>query len=294
MRITPPPFMVLLAGGVTIGFSPILVRLSELGPVATAFYRLSLALPMLYLLVRLVPVGTSDDSDGRDGGLYLLAGVAFAFDIICWHWSITLTTVANATLFANFAPVFVVLGSWILWRQKPGAPFLLALMLGLAGVVVLVGSNLRIDPDRIRGDLLGIVTAFFYAIYILAVARLRRHHPVLKIMFRSTLISAIIVFPVAALTEQQLWVDSIGGLVTLLVLALFAHAGGQGMITWALAHLSASFSSLTLLIQPVVAALLAWMLFSESLTPVQLSGAALVLGAIVLAGMFQPRRQNDD
>jgi len=286
------PVLVLLAGGVTIGFSPILVRLSELGPVATAFYRLALALPLLFLILKTTPARVVES--GGDNGLFLLAGIAFALDIICWHWSITLTTVANATLFANFAPVFVVFGGWLLWRHRPGAMFLLAMLIGLSGVVILIGSNLRIDPDRILGDLLGIVTAVFYAIYILAVARLRRHHGSMKILFRSTLISALIVLPVATMTEDRLWVDSKEGLLTLLVLALFAHAAGQGMITWALAHLSASFSSLTLLIQPVVAAILAWLLFAESLTATQLTGAGLVLAAIVLAGAFHPGNDLND
>lgn len=289
------PVIILLAGGIAIGFSPILVRLSDLGPVATAFYRLSLALPLLFVMLKLVPARTvRPASTGKhDTGLFLLAGTAFALDIICWHWSITLTTVANATLFANIAPVFVVIGSWLVWRQKPTTGFVIALLAGLTGVVILMGSNIESDPTQLKGDLLGIVTAFFYAIYILSVSQLRKQHSAMKIMFRSTLISALIVLPVALMSENQFWFTSLQGFFILLTLALLSHAVGQGLITWALAHLSASFSSLTLLIQPVVAAILAWLLFAETLNEVQLAGAVLVLVAIVLAGNSRKREDTN-
>jgi len=288
------PVFVLLAGGIAIGFSPILVRLSDLGPVATAFYRLSLALPLLFIMLKLVPATAKQVSpDRHDTGLFLLAGTAFALDIICWHWSITLTTVANATLFANIAPVFVVIGSWLVWRQKPTTGFVIALLAGLTGVVILMGSNIESDPTQLKGDLLGIVTAFFYAIYILSVSQLRKQHSAMKIMFRSTLVSALIVLPVALMSENQLWFTSLQGFFILLTLALLSHATGQGMITWALAHLSAAFSSLTLLIQPVVAAILAWLLFAETLNKVQLAGVVLVLVAIVLAGNSRKREDTN-
>ena len=279
---TASPLSALIAGAVLIGFSPIFVRLSELGPVATAFYRLGLALPLLLLLQRLSP-RTAQRPAGGDATWFLLAGIAFALDIIAWHWSITLTTVANATLFANFAPVFVVAGGWLAWRESPGGTYLLALPLGLAGAAILAGENLRIDASRFTGDLLGLLTAVFYAAYILAVARLRRRHGFLRILMISTAISAMLVLPVAWLTEPRLVVDSLYGLAVLLGLSWISHAGGQGLITWALAHLSAAFSSLTLLVQPVVAALAAWWLFGESLNPAQLGGAGLVLLAILLA-----------
>ena len=102
-RSQPLALPALIVGGIAIGFSPIFVRLSELGPIATGFYRLFLALPLLWLWMRW---------EGRAGaqarGSHWLPlavpGVLFAGDIFFWHWSITYTTVANATLFANLAP----------------------------------------------------------------------------------------------------------------------------------------------------------------------------------------------
>jgi drug/metabolite transporter (DMT)-like permease len=92
----------LIVGGIAIGFSPIFVRLSELGPVATGFYRLFLALPLLWLWMRWE--GRAGEQDRANWLPLAVPGLLFAGDIFFWHWSITYTTVANATLFANLAP----------------------------------------------------------------------------------------------------------------------------------------------------------------------------------------------
>ena len=102
----------LLFGAIAIGFSPIFVRLSELGPVATGFYRLLLALPLLWLWMRWEQRAAAETR--RVAALPIaVAGILFAGDILFWHWSITTTTVADATLFANFAPVIVTVGAWL-------------------------------------------------------------------------------------------------------------------------------------------------------------------------------------
>jgi drug/metabolite transporter (DMT)-like permease len=68
-------------------------------------------------------------------------------------------------------------------------------------------------------------------------------------------------------------------------LALVSHAAGQGLIAYALAHLPAAFSSVGLLLQPVVAALFAWLLLAEPLAALQVAG-----GMVVLAGIYLARR----
>jgi drug/metabolite transporter (DMT)-like permease len=276
----------LLTGAAAIGFAPIFVRLSQAGPSATAFWRMALALPVLYTLMA---VGSSRTGPYRapssrsDYARLSLAGLFFAGDLAFWHWSIKFTTVANATLLANFAPIFVTLGAWLLFKQRASLGFALGMLLALSGTAFIVGSSLSFDPTRVLGDVLGLVTAVFYGAYILAVSRLRADFSTGTVMTWSGAVTCLVLLPVTLLFRETFIPFDLRGWLVLLGLALVSHVGGQSLIAYALAHLPASFSSVTLLVQPVMAAVFAWLILNESLHPWQAVGGALVLAGIVWA-----------
>ena len=276
----------LLAGALGIAFSPIFVRLSELGPTATAFYRVGFAVPALALWMWMEPRGAVRSRRPSTPSDYLrlsLAGLFFAGDLASWHWSIKYTSVANATLLANFAPIFVAPLSWLLFGERFTRTFVLGLVLAIAGAIVLMGQSVRLSMDALFGDALGLVTAMFYGGYILAVGRLRSEFSTATIMTWSGVVTALALLPLALLSGESLVAGTAWGWAMLLGLALFSHAGGQSLIAYALAHLPASFSSVSLLVQPAAAAVLAWALLGEPLGPWQASGAAIVLLGILLA-----------
>jgi len=271
-----PALPALLLGAVCIALSPIFVRLSEAGPTATAFWRVALAVPVLWIFFRGPLKGPKL--------LFLAAGIAFAGDLVFWHKSIQFTSVANSTLLANLASIFVTLAAWLLWRERPKPLFLVALALALGGVALLVHTSLSFSGTALLGDALGVVTAMFYAWYILAVKGLRdRGAATLQVMAVTTTLTAVILFPVALASGEQMLPSSAYGWGVLLGLALITHAAGQGLIAYALAHLPATFSSVGLLLQPVVAAFFAWVLLSEPLVALQIAGGLVVLAAIWLA-----------
>jgi drug/metabolite transporter (DMT)-like permease len=225
----------------------------------------------------------------RYSGKWLLligAGLAFAGDLAFWHTSIQWTSVANSTLLANLASIFVTLAAWIFLRQRPTRTFLAGLAGALAGVTLLVHTSLEFSPTGLAGDALGVVTAMFYAGYLLAVKGLRdRGETTLHLMAVTTTITAIVLFPVALITGEPMLPASATGWWVLIGLALVSHAAGQGLIAYALAHLPAAFSSVSLLFQPVMAALFAWLLLAEPLVPLQVAG-----GLVVLIGIYLARR----
>ncbi len=277
----------LLAGAVAIAFAPIFVRLSELGPTATAFWRVAFAAPalMLWLILEQRRLGSAArrPAGRRDWWLLGLAGFFFAGDLAVWHWSIRLTSVANSTLLANFAPIFVAPAAWFLFAERIRPAFVVGLALSITGAALLTGHSLSLSLDHIVGDALGIVTAAFYAAYMLTVSRLRATFSTATIMAWSAVVTAILLVPVAVASGESLIAGSLYGWSVLLGLALISHAGGQSLIAYAFAHLPASFSSVALLLQPAVAAVLAWLLFAEALGPLQAAGGAVILAGIVLA-----------
>jgi len=278
-----PALVALFFGATCIALSPIFVRLSEAGPTATAFWRVALAVPALWILALLFKNPHEKGFSGRKL-LFLAAGIAFAGDLAFWHQSIQFTSVANSTLLANLASIFVTLAAWLLWRERPRGLFLLALALALGGVALLVHTSLDFSRTALLGDALGVVTAMFYAWYILAVKGLRdRGAATLQVMAVASTLTAVILFPVALASGEQMLPASAYGWWILIGLALVSHAAGQGLIAYALAHLPAQFSSVGLLLQPVVAAFFAWLLLSEPLFALQIAGGLIVLAAIWLA-----------
>lgn len=272
-----------------IALSPIWVRLSDLAPTVSAFHRVFLALPLLWawaLWTRVPSSGTGPSRSSlstRDRLALLGAGLFFAGDLGFWHWSITLTSVANATLLANFAPAFVTLGAVLLFRQRIRGLFLLGMVTAILGAAILLGADFDSRGTHLRGDVLGLITAVFYAAYLLSVGRLRSRLDVITVMAWTSLGTTLGLLPVALISDGPFWPGDTTGWLVLLGLAWVSHAGGQGLIAFALAHLPATFSSVGLLLQPAIAALLAWWWLNESLTPWQLSGGIIVLLGIYLA-----------
>jgi drug/metabolite transporter (DMT)-like permease len=283
-----PALLALLAGALAIGSSGIFVRIAETGPVAAAFWRGALALPPLALwalLERRRPVA-ADGARPRGARLdprFLWAGVFFAADIALYHLSLMRTSVAASSLEANTAPIVVTILAWALWGERPRLGFLLATLLAFGGLLLMVSPKLGAGGHALGGDLLALGAAWFYAAYILAVARLRTRHGTGAVMFASTLIFSLLLLPLPLLMGEQLVPHSARGWLVLAALALSAQALGQSLIAYALAHLPATFGSVGLYLQVIAATLYAWLLLDERLRPVQLLGGIIVLAGIALA-----------
>lgn len=283
----PLAFLALLGGAAAIGFAPIFVRLSDVSPAASAFWRMALAAPLLWAWALAADRSRSapHETEARTGspGAALLAGGFFACDLAAWHIAIAWTSVANATLEANVAPVFVTLGAWLLWRQRPSRLFLGALALTLCGALLLIGPNARIGDRAFTGDLLGLLTAVFYAGYMLSLKRAAMQMPTARVMMISTTMSTAVLLPWALATSDQFLPAGLQGWAVLAGMALLAQVGGQSLIAFALAHLPAALSSTGLILQPVLSMLFAWVLLGEGMVPLQMLGAAIVLLGITLA-----------
>ncbi|HEY0336097.1 MAG TPA: DMT family transporter [Burkholderiales bacterium] len=273
----------LLGGAAAIGTSALFVKVSEAGPVSTAFWRVLLALPVLFAWARLER-GNAATAETRDStGLMLLAGFFFAGDLAVWHWSIVLTSVANATLLANCAPIFVTIAAWMLLGRRPSLFFVVGLATALAGMALLLRGDFHRGGSAMIGDGLGIVTALFYAAYQLTVTRVRESVSTARVMAVSGAVTALILLPIALVSGERFVPVTAHGWLLLLGLALIAQAAGQSLIAYAMAHLPPDLSSVSLLLQPVIAGALAWLLLGEALTSLAIAGAVLVLIGIRIA-----------
>ena len=283
----------LVLGSIALGSSPILVRLSELEPVATGFYRVALAAPALGLILALGSrrqAAAHARSLRRSDLAWLgLAGLFFAADLAFLHRSLHHTNVANATLFLNVAPFFLVFGRRVLFGERLTPVFLASLLIAVGGVGILVGGTADLSADRLHGDGLALLAGAFYGTYLLIVSGLNGL-PTALVMAVSTATSALVLLGVVTVLGESLMPLTPSGWLTLAALALVTHAGGQGLVAYALKVLPASSSSTALLLQPVAAAGAAWIIFGERLGTVQVTGGLIVLMAIFACHRAASRR----
>ena len=280
----------LLLGAAAIGTSGLFVKVSETGPIATAFWRVLLALPCLWLWSLLEQRERHRESFAVERKLLIASGLFFAGDLAVWHWSLVLTSVANSTLLANLAPIFVALAAWLLFRQQVQKKFLIGLAVAVTGMTVLIGGDFQLQGKELIGDALGVVTAMFYAGYQLTVTKLRSRVATSTIMAWSSLITAIVLLPLALVSGEQLLPVSDMGWIKLVALALISQVAGQSLIAYAMAHLPATFSSVGLLFQPIMATLFAWVILGESVSLLQLAGGITVLIGIRLVHLAENPR----
>ena len=287
-KINQRAVVFLFFGAAAISLAPILVRLSELGPGATAFYRVLFALPV-FLFWMMYDKKSSNvhrqPSSLKDYAYLAIAGGFFAGDLLFWHWSIKLTSIANATLLANFAPIFITLGSFYIFGERFSRIFIGGMLLSMFGVLLLLGDSFVFHFSHLVGDGFGLIAAVFYAAYLLAVSRLRLNFSTVTVITWSGLATCICMIPITLLSGESLIITTFYGWIVLVALALISHAGGQSLIAFSLAHLPAAFGSVGLLLQPVLAAIIAWVIFDESLGIMQASG-----GLVVIIGIYISRQ----
>ena len=271
-------FPALVVGSSALALGPRLVRLSGTGPVAAGFWRLALALPLLFVLALLTkqPVHWP----GRKlAAIAIVAGFFFAADLAAWHAGIHLTKLGNATLFGNTSSlIFAIWGLWMA-RKRPSLAQAGALGLAVLGALLLMGSSAELSMANVRGDMLCLIAGILYTGYLIAVQKARRSLQPLPMLFIASAFGAAMLLPVSfALSEQIVPADW----TFVFILALSSQVLGQSLLVYAIGSLPPIVVGLTLLTQPAISALVGWIAYEETLSPLDWLGAFAIAGALVL------------
>jgi drug/metabolite transporter (DMT)-like permease len=284
------PYLALGFSILVLGYSAIFVRWADAPGPVMALYRLGIA---TLVLTPVYLIRNRKREKVRLGwGILvfpLIAGVMTALDHTIWSTALLYTSAANATLLNYSAPIWVALAAWLLFRERLSPLFWTGLALTLAGVAVVLGSDFLRHPTLGRGDVLALLSSLFFAGYFLASQRGREHLDTVSYIWMvgiaSTitllLVNLILQTPLGGYPPQTYW--------AFLGAALFSQIGGYLALGYALGHLPASVVSPTMIGQPVMTAVLAFVLLGEALFPAQVIG-----GAIVLVGIYWVHRSRSE
>lgn len=297
---TPIATLAVIAGIMTallLAFVPICVRMSEVGPVSTGFFRFFLSFPFLIswmVFDHLREPNAKVPTTKKDYFLIWGAGAFLALDLIFWHLSMMRTSVANAMLLSNLTPIFVALGSWVVFRQAIGWTLILAIVAATLGSLILVGGTFTLNAHHAFGDLLAFISCLFFSAFLVSVQALRRHFRSPTIMAWGAIPTMYILAIVAIISGETILPHSAAGWGILFFVALIIHIFGQGLLTFSMAHISATLSSLLMSLAPVFSAFLAWVFFNETLTFPQILGGTIVLASVFIARIPQTKERNPD
>ncbi|WP_339861927.1 DMT family transporter [Thalassospira alkalitolerans] len=292
----------LAVSAILMGLGPVFVRFSGVSPDASAFWRVALSAPLLGAVVFLMPAGSSSrfldrpitplsNRVGRlagvltgrgDAGLMILAGLLFAGDLVTCHMAIEMTTVGNAILLNNLAPVIIGLLGLFGVARKPGVMFWCGVPFAIIGGYFLFRAS-DAGAGSMRGDAFAVLAAFFYAGYLIVIARLRRHHNAASIMFWSTLTTVVALGIMMAIKGNFVLPPDITGWLSLLALAVLVHALGQGLVSVGLKRVDEATGSMILLLQPFVASILGAVILGEMLNQWHIMGSGSVIVALLIA-----------
>lgn len=276
-----PAYLALIAGIACIAWSAIFVRWTDIPGPASAFYR------MLIPAVVLLPTVFFDRDATRLSRQMLwiiaLGGLFFALDLALYNTSILKTSAANATLLGNNTPIVVGLLSWLLFRKKPHSAFWLGLLLAIGGSVVILWADLGRHIAFGVGDLMALGAAACFAVYLLATERVRSSIGTLGFLRLAMVSSTIALFVINLILGISLRVPHGRTLWAILGLGLISQLGGYLALTYALGHLPATITSISLLTQGPLTAAMAVVLLGEPLSWPQVVGGMLVLSGVGLA-----------
>ena len=179
-------FLMLASGGMLIGFAPIFVKWSYLSPSAISFWRMLLAIPFLVAFNFIMNRKILFRVKSKKTFLYTaVASLAFTTDLSLWHFSMSITSVSNATIIVNSAPIFVALLTYIVFKEKPQKGFASSFFITYIGILGLIIFSNNYANGKILGDILCMVAAVCYATYLLIISKLGKETS-LNIIFYTT------------------------------------------------------------------------------------------------------------
>ncbi|MGK7926958.1 MAG: DMT family transporter [Spirulina sp.] len=276
-------------------FVPILVRIAEneITPNAVAFHRLWIASAILGLgkgmqtmtsqLFSLNHQSNSAPSfSGKTVGLLLATSIFFAANHIAWIWSLTQTSIANSALLHNFTPVFVILAGFLLFAQRFDRRFIMGAIVAVGGSIVLGFDDISYGMVKVQGDAIAFLSAFFFALYLLFVERIRDRFDTMTTIFYCCSLGMLAILPTLFENAGKIFPSSGSGWLVLLGLGC-SIVLCYGLTVYALKFLSSGLVSIILLLDSVFTAILAWIIFSETLDPYNILAFPLILLGIYLA-----------
>ena len=282
-------WLALLLAVLAVSWGSILARLCDSPSLTIGLYRL------LFATLMVAPWGIPAMRAPRVRSAGLLAalgaGVMLALHFATWITSLAYTSIASSTLLVSVQPVFSIVRSGRLLRERAGARTWRGTLLAFAGVALVAGADRQAGEGRWLGDLLALLGALAAAAYFVIGRAARKEMPFPAWLLAVNLSAMLLAGLLALLAGSPIVPTTRGDLPWLLLMALVPHVIGHGLLNWSVRRLRAYVVNLAILGEPILASLYAVFIFREIPGPAFYAGALLIGAGVVMAVAAESRRE---
>jgi drug/metabolite transporter (DMT)-like permease len=215
--------------------------------------------------------------------LLMMATMSASLGLLLWNWSLSQTSIGNATLMRNFYIIFTPGLGWLLLKHIYNRQFLLGMIVAIAGVILIAFEDLQIAESHLIGDLSALLSALMISIFFLIAEKLRKSFNTTTILLWRCGLGTLLILPLFLQFGNPFFPYSVTGWLTIIAQAVICQGLGQGLLVYSLKRLSSGFISLAVPLEVVFASIFAWIIFSETISFLNWLGFAIVLLGIYLA-----------
>jgi drug/metabolite transporter (DMT)-like permease len=284
------PLLAVITAVFVWSFGPLFTRATSVSSLTFAFFRLWIAVPVMW--------GVALLRGGRPTMVLLrralAPGLLFGCSMVLGFLAYKSTSIANATLIPALTPALILLVANRLFGERRSPRQLALAVVAFVAVVVVVLGGGSDGSATLVGDLYSVGNLTAWTIYFIWAKTIRNdnvHSWSLIATFFT--IAAFVVTPLALVLSDDLGASKPSDFVWYVATALLPGLVGHGLMTWAQRDVDISVSSVLTLANAPLSMVGAWVVFDESLHPIQVVGVATVLAALALLALSQSPPRSD-
>ncbi|OCT16597.1 multidrug transporter [Paenibacillus pectinilyticus] len=276
ISVSSHPFMLLFISILSVSISSIMIKLSDTPTSVAGMYRLFIS---VIIMLTFVPwkLFRSIEMNKKDWIIVLIAGLFLGLHFLFWMESLVYTSVASSMVIFSLQPLFVMLGSFFLFKERASRLTVCCLMVALLGSVLIAWGDIVISKEALIGDGLSLIGTLFVSAYLLAGQKVSRKidanvYSIIVFFIGGTVMLVYNLFNNNSLVEY----DS-SEWTYFLLLAIIPTIFGQYIFNLLLKSIGATTISVGIIGEPVIAIILAYLLLGETISLFQFLGGMMTL-----------------
>ena len=276
------PYIPIIIGIISVSLSAIFVKLSSADSGIIAFYRMFFTVLLMSPIFFYKYLHELKLLTRKQWLFSTIAGIFLAFHFILWFESLNYTSVASSTVLVTLQPIFAFVGTYIFFKEKVSIKGMIGALIAIGGSVLIAWGDFKISGQALYGDILALVACALVTAYFLFGQEVRKHLSLMTYTMVVYSISTIVLFVYCVIKEESFGPYVSNEWIIFLLLAIIPNLLGHNMFNWAIKYVSANVISVSILFEPIGAAILAFFIFNENLTHFQLIGGGIVIVGIML------------